>query len=73
MATTDMHGPEGPMRQWRWWWIVSLVLVGVLFLAVATLARPDGPDDSISMSVGGKVFSDPGTQMRQCPKSDQEA
>jgi hypothetical protein len=59
MTTTDMPTPEGPLRQRRWWWIVSLVLIGVLFLTVATLAQTVGPDDSISTTVGGKVFSDP--------------
>lgn len=53
-----MTTPEGPMRQWRWWWIVSLVLIGVLFLTVATLAQSDNPNDSISITVGGKVFFD---------------
>lgn len=68
-----MPTPEGPMRQWRWWWIVSLVLFGVLFLTVAALARSGNPNDSISITVGGKVFLTPVCPIRSSPKSEQEA
>lgn len=53
-----MRQVANPVREgrWRWWWIVGVVLAGLLFGTVATLAKAKPTAASISNTIGDNVF-----------------